>query len=155
MAEWTVKEGKEITGSGKKQFVIKPAYLSSIKMKDNLVYSGEPIKLIENISNISDYSFKLVDSKNESKIFDGIIPVAVNAGTYQLWYLKNDVTEFIGNVIINKATIMLNILHQKTHSMVICLVKSLSHLRIRVTDVSTKARSASSVKQMTFTNAII
>ncbi len=108
MAEWTVKEGKEITGSGKKQFVIKPAYLSSIKMKDNLVYSGEPIKLIENISNISDYSFKLVDSKNESKIFDGIIPVAVNAGTYQLWYLKNDVTEFIGNVIINKATIMLN-----------------------------------------------
>lgn len=108
MAEWTVKEGKEITGSGKKKFIIKTVDLSCIKIKENLVYSGEPIKIIEDIDNIANYSFKLIDYNDNPNMIEGNVPTAVSAGTYQLWYSRNDVTEFIGNVIINKATIMLN-----------------------------------------------
>ncbi len=105
IAEWTVKEGKDITGSGSKQFALIEGDLSLINIKKGLVYTGSPIQIIDNIDNIDAYGFAIVDSNNNLTTFDGQIPTVVNAGTYKLSYSKNGTTKFIGYVNVNKAEI--------------------------------------------------
>ena len=110
IAEWVVKEGKNITGSGTKQFTLIKENLSLVKIKNNLVYTGSDIELLENIEGINNYRFELLDSSNNKTVFEGEMPTAVNAGTYKLWYSKNGITQYIGDIVIDKAKPSENVL---------------------------------------------
>ena len=100
IAEWTVKEGKAITGSGTKSFIVEN---ENPVIRNGLVYNKEYQNLV-----IDSYDYYYAAIKSSSypgyDDFKQGMPVAKDAGTYNVYYYKSDrKIRYLGIITIAKA----------------------------------------------------
>lgn len=101
--EWTVKESEDFTGKGVAQFKVLDVDLNDIQIKQDLVFTGKPQQLIEDITNIDNYSFVVEDYRGNKSKFEGVAPTMTNAGKYKVYFSKNGYVEYKGEAEISKA----------------------------------------------------
>lgn len=101
--EWTVKESENFTGKGVAQFKVLDVDLNNIQLKQDLVFTGKPQQLIEDITNIDDYSFVVEDYQGYIHKFPDGAPTMTNAGKYKVYFSKNGYVEYKGEAEISKA----------------------------------------------------